>query len=59
VSDKKQGFDINGYKEASEEFKASQELNVKRLVEALTEALKEPLPKRNEITEAKYEIHKL
>ena len=49
MSDKKQGFDINACKEASEEFKAFQELNFKRLVEALTEELKKPLPKRNEI----------
>jgi hypothetical protein len=49
LRNKKQGFDINAYKEASEEFKASQELNIKRFIEALTEALKEPLPK--EITE--------
>lgn len=48
-NDKKEGFDINACKEASEEFKIFQELNFKSFLEALTEALKQPLPKRNEI----------
>ena len=49
MSDEKQGFDINAWKEASEELKQFHELNTKRILEAITEALKQPLPKPNEI----------